>query len=215
MIPRRRWQGRLGLVVLAGALLGLGAVTSAGADSFTPVRLSIRIAPTARRGAPLKVTVGVSADPGVLDTRDGAMRVGVKLAGECGGDFGSTPGDTLLNTAINPQPATGRANSATATGSGRPTSYGIQTVCVYLQDTGEQRVFANDESLTVDVDPACTTAAGRYDADERRVAATRRALRHAHGARARTLHRRLATQTAAARRDRATALKACGSGVAL
>ena len=215
MTPRRPRRRRLSLVLLAAALLGLALVTSAGADSFTPVRLSIRIAPTARRGVPLTVTVGVSADPGVLDTRDGDMRVGVKLAGECGGDFASTPGDTLLNAALNPQPATGRAYSASATGSGRPATYGIQTVCVFLQDTGEQRVFANDESLTVDVDPACTAAAGRYDADARRVSATRRALHHAHGARARTLRRRLATQTAAARRDRATAATACGSGVKL
>ena len=215
MTPCRRQLRRLRLVLVAAALLGLSALTSAGADSFTPVRLSIRIAPTARRDAPLKVTVGVSADPGVLDTRDGDMRVGVKLAAECGADFASTPGDTLLDTALNPQPATGRAYSATATGSGRPTTYGIQTVCVFLQDTGEQRVFANDQSQTVDVDPACTAAAARYDAEKRRVAATRRALRHAHGARARTLRRRLATQTAIARRDRATAAKACGGGVEL
>lgn len=201
--------------LLIAAAVSLVAITTAGADSFTPVRLSIRITPTAARGVPLKVTVGVSADPGVLDTRDGAMRIGVKLADECGGDFASTPGDTLLDAALNPQPATGRAYAATATGSGRPTTYGVQTVCVYLQDSGEQRVFANDESMTVDVDRACTAAAARYDADERRVSGTRRALRHAHGARARMLRRRLAGQSATARRDRAAAVKACGSGVAL
>lgn len=211
---RRRGLAALAVTVLTAGLMGLVA-GSAAADSFTPVRLTVRIAPTARRGAPLRVSVAVNADPGVLDTRAGAMRIGVKLAGECGGDFGSTPGDTLLDMALTPQPATGRAYSATASGSGRPRAYGVQTVCVYLQDSGAQRVFANDESLTVDVSAACTAAAARYDADARRVAATRRSLRHARGARARRLRLRLASQRRTAAHDRSAAARVCGSGVPL
>jgi hypothetical protein len=94
----------------------------AAADSFTPVRLTITIAPVARRDAPLAVTVGVSADPAVLDGSAGPLRIGVKLASECGGTFQTTPGTTLLNAALSPQPATGRAYSGTARGSGRPTT---------------------------------------------------------------------------------------------
>lgn len=220
--PRLRWcagpalvgAALLGAWLLAAALPAAG-VTPARADSFTPVRLTIAVAPVARRAAQLRVRVTVSADPGVLDTRDGAMRVGVKLAGECGGDFRTTGGDTLLDAALSPQPATGRAYTATATGSGAPSAYGMQTVCVFVYDSGEQRTFANDESLSVDVSASCTAAAARYDGDTARLAADRRSLRRAHGARARRLRRRIAGEQRTATRDRAAAVRACGSGVPL
>jgi hypothetical protein len=190
-------------------------VAPATADSFSPVRLSIRTASVARRGAPLTVTVAVSADPGVLDTRDGALRVGVKLASECGGDFPTTPGSTLLDTALHPQPATGRAYSATARGSGRPSAYGMMNVCVFVFDTSAGRVYANDESVSVSVSPACTRAAARYDTDGRALAGARRALRHAHGARARRLRHQVAGLRRTQARDHAAAMAACGSGVSL
>lgn len=202
-----------------GLLIALGLtgawVAPATADSFTPVRLSIKVSPVARRGAPLTVTVAVNADPGVLDTRDGALRVGVKLASECGGDFPTTTGDTLLDTALDPQPATGRAYSATASGSGRPSAYGTMTVCVFVFDTNADRVYANDESLSVSVSPTCTRAAARYDGDGRALAGARRALRHARGARARRLRRQIAGLRRIQSRDHAAATAACGSGVPL
>lgn len=136
-------------VVLGAVLVAPAAVASA--DSFTPVRLDITIAAVAHRGTALPIKVTVSADPGVLDGSAGAMRIGVRLAAECGGNFQTTVGDTLLDQQLNPQPATGKAYVATATGSGDPTAEGEQTVCAYLQDSDVGRVYANDESRTVDV----------------------------------------------------------------
>jgi hypothetical protein len=145
----------LGLAVALAAGLLIPA-SLAAADSFVPVSMSIAVAPVARLTAPLKVTVGVKADPGVLDTGEGPLRVEVKLAPECGGDFQNTAGVTLINLALNPPPATGKAYSGTVTDRGRPLAYGIQTVCAYLEDSTAGRVYASDQSLTVNVSPACT-----------------------------------------------------------
>jgi hypothetical protein len=199
-------------VLAGGALLP----ASSGADSFTPVRLAISIAPVARLRAPLRVTVGVSADPGVLDGSEGPMRIGVKLAGECGGSFQTTPGDTLLNHQLSPQPATGRAYAATARGWGRPTAYGVQTVCVYLEDTDVGRVYANSESDTVAVSRACTARANRYEAAERALTRARRRLRRARRGSARRAAQRAVTRDErTAARDRGAARRACGRGVPL
>jgi hypothetical protein len=188
----------------------------AAADSFTPVRLTVTIAPVARLHARLAVTVNVSADPGALDTADGPLRIGVKIAGECGGTFGTTPGDTLLNAQLAPQPATGHAYSATAAGSGRPSAYGLRTVCVYLQDTDVGRLYANDESVQVDVSRSCTAAASRYQSAATALARARRRLRRTHRAAQR---RHLTAVVAHDRRtvsaDRRRARAACGSGVPL
>jgi hypothetical protein len=204
---------------LAALVVGLAAAlpaASATADSFTPVTLTITIAAAARLHASLPVTVAVRADPGVLDTAEGPMRIGVKLAGECGGTFATTPGDTLLNAQLDPQPATGRAYAATARGAGRPTAYGVQTVCVYLQDTAVGRLYANDESLQVNVSRPCTAAASRYDAAVRRLASARRRLRRTkHAARRAQIERTIATDRRTVSADQRRARAACGSGVAL
>jgi hypothetical protein len=203
-------------VVAAIAVACALVPASAGAGSFTPVRLNISLAPVARLGAPLRVTVAVTADPGVLDGSEGPMRIGVKLAGECGGSFQTTPGVTLLNAQLNPQPATGQAYAATARGAGRPTAYGVQTVCAYLEDTDVGRVYANDESETIEVSRACTAAADRYDAAERVLTRARRRLRHTRGRSARRRARRAVTRDARlAARDHRAARQACGPGVPL
>ena len=126
----------LASVSVATAAIAYSA--AAGADSFTPVRLAINIAPVARLHQPLKVSVDVSADPSVLDNATGPLRIRVKLAHECGGTFSSTPGVTLLDQQLRPQPATGRAYDANASGSGRPTRYGDQTVCAFLEESRRQ-----------------------------------------------------------------------------
>jgi hypothetical protein len=197
------------------ALLALPA-SLATADSFNPVSLAITIAPVARLHAPLSVQIGVSADPGVLDTAEGPMVIGVKLAGECGATFATTPGPTLLHQQLEPQPATGRAYSATAHGSGRPTAYGTQTVCVFLEDADVGRVYANDESEQVDVSRACTAAGARYDAARQALTRAQRRLRHTRGTAARArLRRTIAKRRRTLSRDRRRGRSACGSGVAL
>jgi hypothetical protein len=119
------------------------------------------------------------------------MRAQVKLASECGGTFRYTAGSVLLDKRLSPQPATGHAYVGSANGSGRPTAYGTETVCVWINDEGDSRTFASDQSMQVDVSPACTRAAARDDA-------ARKARRHEAIARARRAARR-----------------ACGPGVPL
>ena len=103
------------------------------------MQLNIAVTPVARLHAPLAVTVGITADPGVLDGSDGPLRMEVKLAPECGGTFETTPGTTLVDAALDPQPATGKSYAGAVKGSGRPTAYGAQTVCAFLQDTDAGR----------------------------------------------------------------------------
>ena len=174
------------ILLLASATAAV-CCAAAGADSFTPVRLAITIAPVARLHQPLKVSVDVSADPSVLDDATGPLRIRVKLAGECGGTFSTTPGVTLLDRQLRPQPATGRPYDANASGSGKPTRYGSQTVCAFVEESGDNRMFADDTSNQVDVSRKCTSAAATYDAARRRRArastlkAARRAARRACG----------------------------------
>ena len=144
------------VLVLGLALLAV----SATADSFTPVRLAITVAASAHVGTSLPISVTVSADAGVLDGSEGPLRIEVKLAGECGGDFATTPGPTLLNARLSPQPTTGKAYTATAAGAGRPAATGTQTVCAFLEDSDVGRVYANDESDSVDVGSAVPSASG-------------------------------------------------------
>jgi hypothetical protein len=183
---------RKALIASVTATAAIAYSAAAGADSFTPVRLAINIAPVARLHQPLKVSVDVTADPSVLDNATGPLRIRVKLAQECGGTFASTPGVTLLDQQLRPQPATGRAYDANASGSGRPTRYGDQTVCAFLEEAGDNRMFANDTSDEVNVSRKCTTAAATYDDARRR-------------------HARQSTLNA----DRRAARRACGPGVPL
>jgi hypothetical protein len=193
------------VAVAAGSLIaGVTLPASlAGADSFTPVGLTITIAPVARLHAPLKVSVAVNADAGVLDVRTAPLRVQVRLANECGGAFAYTSGPVLLNERLSPQPATGHAYSGVLRGAGKPSAYGSQTVCVWLAEEGDGRVFASDQSLSVDVSKPCTTAAARYDAARRALA---RALRDKRG---------VTRRRKAARAAHQAALRACGARVPL
>jgi hypothetical protein len=190
----------------AGAALVLSMMLPAalaGADSYTPVVLTTTIAPVARLHQPLAIRVAVSADSGVLDTRTAPLRVEVKLASECGGTYQYTPGVVLLNKQLDPQPTAGHAYNAVASGSGKPNAYGPRTVCVWLAEEGDQRVFASDQSIQVNVSKSCTAAATRYDVAEK---ALKAAMRKDHGV-------KRARGRAAA--DHRQALRACGSGVPL
>jgi hypothetical protein len=209
----RRWAR----VVALGAtvITALGAAVAA-ADSFTPVTMSIGVTPIARLGTPLRVKVGVHADPGVLDTADGPLRVKVKLASECGASFETTAGVTLVNAPLKPQPTVGRAYAGSASGSGRPVAYGTRTVCTYLEDSGSDRLYANDESVTTDVTRACTAAGRGYDRTLRSLRAAQRSLRRAHTRAARNRDRRLvAKRRRAVNAARRRGVAACGSGVPL
>jgi hypothetical protein len=182
-----RWVA-VGAVLLGAA----GGVPSASADSFTPVRMQIRVAPVARARVPLRITISVSADAGALDNRTAPLRIRVKLAGECGGTYQYTPGQVLLDKRLSPQPKFEHAYAATATGRGVPRTYGQLTACTWLEEEGDNRDFATDQSVQVNVSRPCTLAAARYDS----------ARRH---------HRRRSIVAA----DRRRARRACGPGVPL
>jgi hypothetical protein len=209
----------LALAALAAlAALSLALTASAGADSFTPVRLDITIAPVARLHVPLPITVKVSADSGVLDTATSPLRMRAKLAAECGGSFSTTSGVVLLDQVLSPQPSTGHAYQATAKGSGRPTAYGNRVVCAYLEEQGDGRMYANDTDNppTVTVAPKCTQAASRYDSAAASLARARRQLSHAKTKQARKGARTLVAKRAkTAAADRRSARAACGPGVTL
>jgi hypothetical protein len=201
--------------VAALAALGV-ASASASADSFTPIGLAIGVAPVARLHSPLAITIGVSADSGVLDGSEGPLRVEVKLAPECGGTFQTTTGTTLLNHALTPPPQTGRAYASTVSGSGRPSAYGAQTVCVYLEDTDIGRVYAHDESSQVTVSKPCTTTAAAYDRARAALNRAQKQLRHSKRPAVRSrLKRTIAARKRTAARDRRQAAAACGKGVPL
>lgn len=138
--------------VVLGTLSAVALTASvAVADSLTPVRLGIHVAPSVRVHKALHIKVAVSADAGALDDRFGPLRIQVKLARECGGDFQHTRGFVLLEKMLKLQPATGRAYNAAAIGARRPTFRGRRAVCAYLEEAGDDRVWAHDESLTVKV----------------------------------------------------------------
>jgi hypothetical protein len=141
--------------VLAAATLALtGTLAGAGlaiADSFTPVRLSVSVASVARRHQPFKVTVKVSADKRALNRATAPLWLRVKLAGECGGTFAGTPGIKVFDRRLKPQPHRGRPYAITVQGSVRPERAGRMTVCVYLAEQGDDRLFADDTSARVDV----------------------------------------------------------------
>jgi len=211
-----RGRARLTAGLMTTAALLAGAASAATADSFTPVQLNIAVAPVARLHAPLAITVGITADPGVLDGSEGPLRMEVRLAPECGGTFETTPGPTLLNAALDPQPATGRSYTGAVKGSGRPSAYGTQTVCAYLQDTDIGRVYANDESTQIMVSQPCTAAAGRYDRDHAALARAQKQLRRSKRPRVRRrLKNTVAARTRTVARDRRRAIAACGPGVPL
>jgi hypothetical protein len=208
-----RRLARFAALAAGVTLLGTG---SAAADSYTPIRMTTHVTPVARAHAPLKTTVSVSADPGVLDVAQGSLLVQVKLAAECGGSFQTTPGIALVNAPLTPTPRSGQAYSGSASGSGRPTAFGTQTLCVFLEDSAVGRVFANDESSLVNVSRPCTTGAARYDTAQTALTRVERRLRRTErAATRRRLKRTIAQRRRTANRDRRAARKACGTGVAL
>jgi hypothetical protein len=187
-----------------GALLAAALPAStAAADSFTPIVMNVSVAQVARLQKPLRITVSVTADAGVLDTATAPLRVRVKLANECGGEFDGTPGVVLLDKRLAPQPETGHGYFGRAHGTGHPMSYGFETVCVFLEEEGDNRQFATDTSGQVDVSRPCTAAASRYD---RANLALARARRH---------RRAVARALRLASTDRRLARRACGAGVPL
>ncbi len=140
-------------LALAVALLA-GATAPAARADIDPVRLTVTAPERVAVGSPLKVTVRVDADPGALDTRDGNVRMQVRLAaGECGGSYLGTTGRTVIDAVLRPQPSPGAAYTASAAGTARLSKTGTLTVCAFLDDA-QERQFATDVDTQVGVVPA-------------------------------------------------------------
>jgi hypothetical protein len=86
---------------------------------------------------------------------------------------------------------------------------------VFLEQEGDNRVFAHDTDSQVNVTQACTLAAGRYDVAAGALARARAALAHAHGASRRRLALLVTQRRASAARARRSASTACGQGIPL
>ncbi len=178
-LRERLWAVALCAGVAAGTGVALaaadGTFSSATPDShFNPVVLSTTIANPLHVGTKVSIKVVVAAAAGVLDLRSATvgviskqseLRVEVKLAPKCGGEFAYTSGLTLVNRLLAPQPAAGRSYTGTVTNdSATPTSTGTDLVCVWLVDQEQQiqRTFASDQSQSVVVQNALAKKRGSY-----------------------------------------------------
>lgn len=202
-------------IALAGALLAASLVGAAAAGSQDePVALTARARAVADLDRRVSVTINVSADPGALDIRTAPLRLRARLARgqECGATFTSSIGTVVIDTPLSPQPAANAAYAASVRGSVRLHSYGVRTICAYLEEEGDERQFATYTDSQIDVSRRCTRgerALARARARSRRL----RTLAHrAHGgARSRALTR-AARQARSVRRARTQAIRACRTG---
>lgn len=185
---------------LYAALVLLAAVPAARA-SDEPVRLTVTTPPGVAAGVGFPVRAEVASDPGALATATAPLRVRVKAAGECGASFDSTAGTVLLDAPLGP--------SGSAAGTALMRSYGTFTACAFLEQQGDDRLFAFDDSTSFAVTHGCTTYTKRAATDRRRLRNLRRAERHAHGARRAKLARSVARTRATLRRVNARRLKVC------
>lgn len=200
----------MALLALAGAVTTLVEVARASTD---PVRLTVTAPDVVAARASFTVRVRVDADLGALDTRDGDVRLQVRLAPECGGDFLGTHGPTVIDARLRPQPRRGAGYTATASARARINRHGTLTVCAFLDDA-EQRQFATDTDTQIDVSTACTRAAGRLTALRRALAAAQRAERGRHGASRARAARRVRALSGQERRQRRAAGAACHTRLA-
>jgi hypothetical protein len=167
--------------------------------SDEPVTISVDMPNVVASDLGFPVRVTVTSDPGALGSAP--MRVRVRAATECGGTFDSTPGTVLLDAPLGPSgQAAGRASTS---------SFGSFTACAFLEQQGDNRLFAFDDSTTFAVTHPCTTAARRATATRTSLRKVRRALRHAHGAHRAALERKAGRLRAKLRRAAARQRRAC------
>jgi hypothetical protein len=185
----------LGVAALAVLLPGAAA---AWADGGEPVSLSVSTPAVVGSNVGFPVRVTVSSDRGLLT---GSYRVRIRAAAECGASFDSTPGAVLLD-----EPLTG---SGKLKGTAKTHSFGHFTACAFLEQQGDDRLFAFDDTATFAVTHGCTTYSRRVIATRRSLKNTRKRLRHAHGAHRAALSRRAAHLRAKLKRANARRRRAC------
>ena len=189
---------RTGIALAALAAL---ATASAASGQDEAIRLTIQAPSVVARGAPIPLRVAVAADPGAMNGATGPLRLRVRLAPECASTFAATSGPVAIDRRL---PAPGAASApytANVRGSSRVAALGAYSVCAFVEEEGDDRLFAADSGTQLQATQACTTATRKVT---RATAALRRARRAHLTGRVRTLRRRLGTAAAARRR-------ACGA----
>jgi hypothetical protein len=169
------------------ALAGLALVPAAAAGE--PITLAVSTPAVVASNVSFAVHVTVAADQGALG--GAPLRVRVRAAGECGATFDSTPGVVLVDKPLGP--------SGKVSGNALTHTFGSFTACAFLEQQGDDRLYAFDDSTAFAVTHPCTTYSRRVIATRRALKRVRRQLRHAHGAhraaltrRSAKLHRKLA-----------------------
>lgn len=163
------------------ALLAALALPAAAAAQDEPVEISVDAPTLVTSKAPIKVTVGVNAEPGALDIAAQPLRLQAALEPECGGSFAGTAGPKLIDREL-PAPIPGSPYQFTAKGKARVKPFGPETVCAFVTDA-QERQFATSTEAVVEVSKACTLATRRFARLHRRSV-------HARGAQRRTLARK-------------------------
>jgi hypothetical protein len=188
---------------LALAVAVVAAVAAAGPAraSDEPVTLTVSTPGVVASNIGFPVRVAVSSDPGALDAATAPLRVRVRVATECGGSFDSTPGPVLLDKPLAP--------GGKVSGTGITHTFGTFTACAFLEQQGDDRLFAFDDSTSFAVTHPCTTFTRRVIATKRSLRKVRKALRHAHGVHRASLGRRAAHLRAKLRRANAGRRRNC------
>lgn len=189
----------------AAALAAVAALvlTSAASAGDEPVTMDVNMPGVVASGIGFPVRVTVTSDPRALGTATAPLRVRVKAAAECGGSFDSTPGAVLLDAPLG-------ANGSAA-GRASTTAFGTFTACAFLEQQGDDRLFAFDDSTSFAVTHACTTFTRRAVAARSSLRKVRKQLRHARGAHRAALARKSARLHAKLRRASAGQQRACQS----
>jgi hypothetical protein len=192
---------RRALLALAAAALVLVPASAARAANGEAVSIAVNVPAVVASNIGFPVNVTVTSDPGALSAATAPLRVRVKAAAECGGSFDSTPGAVLLDAPL--------SSSGKVSGSGLTHTFGSFTACAFLEQQGDDRLFAFDDSTTFAVTHQCTTFSRRVVVDRRALAKTRKALKKAHGAHKTALQRRAARLRAKLKKATAGRTKSC------
>jgi hypothetical protein len=155
-------------ILLAPLLALVFAATALAADE--PITLDVSVPAVVASNVPFPVSVTVAADQGALGP--GSFRVRVRAAGECGASFDSTPGTVLLDKPLGP--------GGKVSGKGLTHTFGSFTACTFLEQQGDDRLFAFDDTATFAVTHPCTTYSRRVISTRRALKKVRRQLRHTH-----------------------------------
>jgi hypothetical protein len=158
--------------------------SSAWADGGEPVTMDVSVPGVVASGIGFPVRVTVTSDSGALSGATAPLRVRVKAATECGGTFDSTPGAVLLDAPL--------GSNRTVAARASTTTFGTFTACAFLEQQGDDRLFAFDDSTSFAVTHGCTTFTRRAVTARRSLRKVRKAQRHAHGARRAALARKAA-----------------------